>query len=127
MKDLLPLLELVARRGSAAHHGRRHRERRAGNAGGQQDRGTFTCCAVRRPGSRPAQSRTGDIAPLRRPPDRGGVGLKLENVAEGPGHCKRIVVDKDNTTLIDGAGKKADIEGASNDAAQIRRPPGLRP
>src|SRR5947208_1318885 len=37
---------------------------------------------------------------------------KLENVAlQDLGRCKRIVVDKDNTTLVDGAGKKADIEG----------------
>src|SRR2546426_12834486 len=40
------------------------------------------------------------------------LGLKLENVTlKELGRCKRIVVDKDNTTLIDGAGKKADIEG----------------
>src|SRR5207244_11710514 len=30
---------------------------------------------------------------------------------KGLGRCKRVVVDKDNTTLIDGAGKKPDIEG----------------
>jgi chaperonin GroEL len=40
------------------------------------------------------------------------LGLKLENVTlKDLGRCKRVVVDKDNTTLIDGAGKKADIEG----------------
>src|SRR5213595_2969193 len=40
------------------------------------------------------------------------LGLKLENVTlKELGRCKRIVVDKDNTTLIGGAGKKADIEG----------------
>ena len=40
------------------------------------------------------------------------LGLKLENVTlKELGRCKRIVIDKDNTTLIDGAGKKADIEG----------------
>src|SRR5439155_978801 len=39
------------------------------------------------------------------------LGLKLENVAlKDLGRCKRVVVDKDNTTLIDGAGKRADIE-----------------
>jgi chaperonin GroEL len=38
--------------------------------------------------------------------------MKLESVTlKELGRCKRIVVDKDNTTLIDGAGKKADIEG----------------
>src|SRR5207249_2995998 len=40
------------------------------------------------------------------------LGMKLENVTlQELGRCKRLVVDKDNTTLIDGAGKKADIEG----------------
>ena len=40
------------------------------------------------------------------------LGLKLENVTlKDLGRVKRIVCDKDNTTLIDGAGKKADIEG----------------
>ena len=39
------------------------------------------------------------------------LGIKLENVTlQDLGHAKRIVVDKDNTTLIDGAGTKADIE-----------------
>ncbi len=40
------------------------------------------------------------------------LGIKLENVTlQDLGRAKRIVVDKDNTTIIDGAGKKADIEG----------------
>jgi len=40
------------------------------------------------------------------------LGMKLENVGlQDLGRCKRIVVDKDNTTLVDGAGKKSDIEG----------------
>jgi H(+)-transporting ATP synthase subunit D len=40
------------------------------------------------------------------------MGLKLENVAIGDlGTCKRLTVDKDNTTSVDGGGKKADIEG----------------
>ena len=40
------------------------------------------------------------------------LGIKLENVTLNDlGRAKRIVVDKDNTTIIDGAGKKADIEG----------------
>src|SRR5206468_1755703 len=38
--------------------------------------------------------------------------LKLENVTlKDLGRAKRVVIDKDNTTIIDGAGKKADIEG----------------
>ena len=40
------------------------------------------------------------------------LGIKLESVTlQDLGRAKRIVVDKDNTTIIDGAGKKADIEG----------------
>ena len=40
------------------------------------------------------------------------MGIKLENIAlTDLGRAKRIVVDKDNTTIIDGAGKKADLEG----------------
>src|SRR5207249_1121423 len=40
------------------------------------------------------------------------LGMKLENVTlQDLGRCKRLVVDKDNTTIVDGAGKKADIEG----------------
>ena len=41
------------------------------------------------------------------------LGLKLENLTLGDlGRAKRITIDKDNTTIIDGAGKKADIDGA---------------
>jgi chaperonin GroEL len=40
------------------------------------------------------------------------LGIKLESVTMNDlGRCKRVVIDKDNTTIIDGAGKKADIEG----------------
>ena len=40
------------------------------------------------------------------------LGIKLENVTlKDLGRAKRVVIDKDNTTIIDGAGKKADIEG----------------
>src|SRR3989442_8021896 len=40
------------------------------------------------------------------------LGIKLENVAlQDLGRAKRIVIDKDNTTIVDGAGKKADLEG----------------
>ncbi|MBI2089939.1 MAG: chaperonin GroEL, partial [Deltaproteobacteria bacterium] len=40
------------------------------------------------------------------------LGIKLENVTlHDLGRAKRIVVDKDNTTIVDGAGKKADLEG----------------
>jgi chaperonin GroEL len=77
-------------------------------------RGTLTACAVKAPGfGDRRKAMLEDIAIL-----TGGrliaeeLGLKLENVTlKDLGRCKRVVVDKDNTTLIDGAGKKADIEG----------------
>ena len=41
------------------------------------------------------------------------LGIKLENVTLNMlGRAKRITIDKDNTTIVDGAGKKADIEAA---------------
>jgi len=40
------------------------------------------------------------------------IGVKLENVAlKDLGQAKRITIDKDNTTIVDGGGKKKDIEG----------------
>jgi chaperonin GroEL len=51
------------------------------------------------------------------------LGLKLENVTlKDLGRAKRIVVDKDNTTIIDGAGSKKSIEGRCNEIrAQIEK------
>jgi len=77
-------------------------------------RGTLQCVGVKAPGfGDRRKAMLEDIAIL-----TGGrviaeeLGMKLENVILNDlGRCKRIVVDKDNTTLVDGAGKKADIEG----------------
>jgi chaperonin GroEL len=77
-------------------------------------RGTLSCTAVKAPGfGDRRKAMLEDIATL-----TGGkliaeeLGLKLENVTlQDLGRAKRIVSDKDNTTIIDGAGKKADIEG----------------
>jgi chaperonin GroEL len=76
-------------------------------------RGTLQVVAVKAPGfGDRRKAMLEDIASL-----TGGtviseeMGNKLENAtAQDLGHAKRIVVDKDNTTVIDGAGKKADIE-----------------
>ena len=47
------------------------------------------------------------------------VGFKLENVTTSDlGRAKRVTIDKDNTTIVEGSGKKADIQGR---VAQIRR------
>ncbi|MCC6422037.1 MAG: chaperonin GroEL, partial [Phycisphaerales bacterium] len=84
-------------------------------------RGVLNICAVKAPGfGDRRKAMMGDLATV-----TGGkfisedLGLKLENVEiEDLGSAKRVVVDKDNTLLVEGAGKKKDIEGRSD---QIRR------
>jgi chaperonin GroEL len=83
-------------------------------------RGTLQVAAVKAPGfGDRRKAMLQDIAVL-----TGGqlisddLGIKLETVTLNDlGEAKRITVDKDNTTLVDGAGKKKDIQGR---VAQIR-------
>ena len=84
-------------------------------------RGSFKSCAVKAPGfGDRRKAMLQDIAVL-----TGGqvisedLGLKLEHVTiEQLGRAKRVVVDKDNTTIIGGAGDRRQIEGR---VEQIRR------
>lgn len=84
-------------------------------------RGTFQCCAVKAPGyGDRRKAMMEDIAILTGgTPIFESLGLKLENLpVTDLGRAKKIIVGKDNTTLIEGAGKTADIKARID---QIRR------
>src|SRR5512135_3082839 len=77
-------------------------------------RGTFRAAAVKAPGfGDRRKAMLGDIAELTNGKFFSeDLGIKLENVRlEDLGRAKRVVIDKDNTTIIEGAGKKGEISG----------------